>query len=327
MPELNPAVALGRLQPNGPYDLLRSFARVVCAVVATRHPDLGARAETLDGGEFRMALRIGGAPLLVALHQEASGAIAPCLLVGQLTPHRSEALMTELGRVLCLDHDLSAFYRQVAGDRPMAELTRRYHGLRLVLSPTIFEGLVHAIVFQQVSYAAARTVEHRLVERWGDRLAYEGRAYLVFPPPERVAALSELELRSVGIPPRKAKAILQVAREAVGGMLDLDALARLTDADGVARRLEQIPGIGDWTAHHVTIRGMGLTDCLPLEDPGLRRAVAALYGLASPASGQQVREVAERWRPWRSYGTYYLWNTFWEPGWPTWRTSTSPSVR
>ena len=302
---------LPALHARGPYDFTRSFSRIVCAVVATRHPEMGERAHPMAGGEFTLALRQSGRPLLLGLRQDADGAILPRVLAGRVTPREEGPVLAEIRRILCLDHELDDFYETVAGDRPLRRLTERYRGLRLVLSPTAFQGLIHAILFQQISYAAAQTVENRFIARWGETIGEDDRQSPLFPTPEQVAGLDVDVLRSVGIPPRKAQAILQVARETVAGKLDLETLASGTDAAAVARRLEAYCGIGPWTAHHVIIRGMGMKDCLPTEDPGLRRAVAELYARAMITSSQ-LEHLAERWRPWRSYATYYLWNTFWE---------------
>ena len=257
-------------------------------------------------------MRVCEKPVVVGLRQEANGIVQPRLRVGQLTRRDQDRLLVDLRRMLCLDHDLDAFYEAVAGDPTLAHLTRRYRGLRLVLTPTAFQGLVHAIVFQQISYVAAQTVENRLIARWGESLMDGGRQYSLFPSPEQLAVLDVAAMRPLGIPPRKARAILTVARETVAGTLDLEALAARGNADLAARRLEVIEGIGPWTAHHVIIRGMGMTDCLPAEDPGLRRAVTGQYGLTPPVGAALLRQLAERWHPWRSYATYYLWNTFWE---------------
>lgn len=302
---------LPALHARGPYDFARSFSRIVCAVVATRHPEMGARAHPMAGGDFTMALRQRGRPYLLGLRQDANGAILPRVLAGRLDPGDEAAVREDLRRILCLDHDLDGFYETVAGDRPLHRLTQRYRGLRLVLSPTAFQGLVHAILFQQISYAAAQTVENRLIARWGETIGSGDLQATLFPTPERLASLSVEALRSVGIPPRKAQAILEVARETISGTLDLEALASGTNAEAVARRLEALCGIGPWTAHHVIIRGMGMTDCLPKEDPGLRRAVAQQYAQESVTT-RDLEQLAEHWRPWRSYATYYLWNTFWE---------------
>lgn len=302
---------LADLRGNGPYDFNRSFSRIVCAVVATRHPELGNRAQPLAGGEFALALRLRGRPLLIGLRAETNDGVQSRLLEGRVDPGDRESLLAELRRILCLDHDLNAFYETVRGDHPIERLTRRYRGLRLTLTPTPFEGLVHAILFQQISYAAAQTVENRLIARFGDQVVHGARSFPLFPTPEKLASQPLDALHALGIPPRKGQAILEAARQVASGKLDLDDLSRHPDADVVARRLQAIHGIGPWTAHHVIIRGMGMVDCLPCEDPGLRRAVAEQYG-EETLTPTQLAMRAERWRPWRSYATYYLWNTFWE---------------
>lgn len=307
LPDLLPS-----LRARGPYDFERSFKRIVCAVVATRHPEMGQRAASLDDGEVALALRVREDSVVIGLRQEADGAIQPRVRAGSLSRGNQDRLAADLRRILCLDDDLEAFYQTVAADPPMAHLTRRFRGLRLALSSTAFQGLVHAIIFQQISYPAAQTVEDRLIARWGDSLSDAGHRYPLFPPVERLASLEMSALRSIGIPPRKAQAILTVAREAAAGALDLELLAAEGDAERASRRLQAIGGIGPWTAHHVIIRGMGMTNCLPVEDPGLRRAVAEQYGLPSPVDAEDLRRLASRWSPWQSYATYYLWNTFWQ---------------
>lgn len=309
---LGEETGLPGLQAVGPYDFERSFRRIVCAVVATRHPEMGQRTEPLADGEFALALRIRKKPVVIGLRQTASGIVQPRLHAGYVAPADQVDLLADLRRILCLDHDLTAFYTAMEKDPPLAQLTHRYRGLRLVLTPTPFQGLIHAILFQQISYAAAQTVENRLIGRWGEAVSIGDRLFPLFPSPERLAGLDVTALRGIGIPPRKAQAILTVARQTSAGDLALEELAAQGDAEEAARRLESICGIGPWTAHHVIIRGMGMTDCLPTEDPGLRQAAADQYGLALPVGAAQLRQLAERWRPWRSYATYYLWNTFWE---------------
>lgn len=309
--EIREGRMLPLLRANGPYDFHRSFSRIVCAVVATRHPEMGKRALSLDGGEFALALRLRGRPLLIGLRAEATDSIKPRVLEGRVERGEREALLAEIRRILCLDHDLKAFYETVKGDHPLERLTHRYLGLRLTLTPTPFQGLVHAILFQQISYAAAQTVENRLIARWGEPVYHGDRSFSLFPTPEKLALQPLDTLRSLGIPPRKGLAILEAAGEIASGKLDLDALAAQSDAELVARRLQAIRGIGPWTAHHVIIRGMGMVDCLPREDPGLRRAVSTQYAWDT-VSTRQLAALAERWRPWRSYAAYYLWNTFWE---------------
>jgi DNA-3-methyladenine glycosylase II len=271
---------------------------------------MGQRAQSLTGGEFPLALRVRGEPLLIGLRQAAAGVVQPRILSGRLDRRDREPLLADLRRILCLDHDLDAFYETVADDPPLERLTRRYRGLRVVLTPTPFQGLVHAILFQQITYTAAQTVENRLIVSFGEQLSYDDRPFPVFPTPERLAGQDVARLRALGIPPRKAQAILAVARRTVSGTLDLEALAAQGDADRAAVCLEAITGIGPWTAHHTIIRAMGMTDCLPTEDPGLRQAVAEQYGLAAVGAAQ-LRSLAGHWRPWRSCATYYLWNTFW----------------
>lgn len=308
---LDPKVELAA---KGPYDMERSLARVVCAVVASRHPTRGPREQLLETGEFPLALRLEGSPVLVGLSQdERDGPVCARMLQGKAELAGSQALDNEIRRVLCLDHDLDAFAAVAARDPVLTRLEQRFRGLRIVLTSTPFEGLCRSIVFQQISYMAAESVERRFQERFGERIVHGDREFWLSPTPAQVAALSDDALRSVGIPVRKGLAMLTIAREIVQGRLELAALAQEPDADEATRKLTRHFGIGPWTAHHALIRAIGALDCLPHEDPGLRAAVTEYYRLHGRASAEDVIRIGELWRPFRSYASYYFWNTFWEP--------------
>jgi AraC family transcriptional regulator of adaptative response / DNA-3-methyladenine glycosylase II len=155
---------------------------------------------------------------------------------------------------------------------------------------------VRAVVGQQVSLAAGRTLVTRLVERAGTRLArpMDGLTRL-FPSAE---ALARADLRGLGLVPARARTLATLARAVVDGRLVLDA-----PADEVRAALLALPGVGEWTAEYVALRALGEPDAFPAGDLVLRRVAGEGRALTPRA----LAERAEAWRPWRGYAAVHLW--------------------
>src|SRR5262249_49103611 len=119
------------------------------------------------------------------------------------------------------------------------------------------------------------------------------------PRPERVAGAKPAQLTGLGITASRAASILALARALGDGRLRLHARA---DPELVTRQLEELPGIGAWTAQYVALRTLRWPDAFPASDLGLLKA----WGTRSP---RQLLEAAEAWRPWRAYAALYLWNS------------------
>jgi AraC family transcriptional regulator of adaptative response / DNA-3-methyladenine glycosylase II len=142
----------------------------------------------------------------------------------------------------------------------------------------------------------------RLVEQYGDELAVDNGGFesidRLFPRPETLAAA---DLRGIGLPDARARAIADLARAALDGRFGWDPSVSLEDN---VRAMCELTGIGAWTAHYVAMRAFGEPDAFPAADLGLRRSLGTARGLASPAA---VAQAAEAWRPWRAYAALHLW--------------------
>jgi len=194
--------------------------------------------------------------------------------------------------LLGLDFDLEPFYAFAASDPVLDRLARGLSGLRPPLAPDPFESLVTSISAQQVSLFAAFAVRNRFVERFGRR----GVHAFAFPGRARVADASPAELRALGFSTRKAEYILGVAR----ADLDLDGLRGLPD-DEIQARLTALPGIGEWTADWFLARHLARPRAWPAGDLGLRKAVAAFYGVDG-----DVRGFGSRFAPFENLSAHYL---------------------
>jgi len=186
----------------------------------------------------------------------------------------------------------AALYR---ADLVVARLIDRYPGEALEPHGDVFRTLLRSIVGQQISVAAAERIWARMIARLGT------------PTPRAVLAAGEAALVACGLTRRKAAhagAIALLIRDAA---VDTGAW-RHADDEAVAAALQALPGIGRWSADMVMIFALGRPDVLPAADIGLQRAVARHFGIArSELDKARLEAVADRWRPWRSVATWYLW--------------------
>jgi AraC family transcriptional regulator of adaptative response / DNA-3-methyladenine glycosylase II len=189
--------------------------------------------------------------------------------------------------------DVAATFRS---DPLLGPLVRRRPGLRIAGAWEVFECAVRAIVGQQVSVEAARTLGARLVARAGRRLPapLAGLTHL-FPSP---FALAAADLGALGLTGARAASIRALARAVADGRLDLHG----PDEDVVAG-LRAVGGLGDWTAQYVALRALGAPDAFPAGDLVLRRTA----GSSAPLSPRALAARAEAWRPWRGYAVFHLW--------------------
>lgn len=202
-------------------------------------------------------------------------------------------------RLLDLDTDVSSVLATLGADPVLAPLVAAAPGLRVPGAWDGFEVLVRAIVGQQVTVAAARTLLGRLVTRCGGTLS-----------PEAVLAA---DLAALGMPGARVDTLRAAAAAVLAGEVVLDASVATAE---VAAALLGIRGVGAWTAQYVALRALGDPDAFPVGDAGLRAAARGL-GLATDERSLAAR--AERWRPWRAYATVHLWRSLaggvTPPGW------------
>ena len=199
-------------------------------------------------------------------------------------------------------------------------------GLRLPGSLDAFELAVRAVLGQQVTVAAARTLAARLVARHGDALTTPWpEVTCSFPRPQALASLGIDDIAGLGIIRSRAGAILALAADwpAIEPLLS-PALG----PQALIERLRGVPGIGPWTAHYIAMRALGWPDAFPPGDVAVLKAMRGLPGMApaslppgAPAPGKAAtlnaarlaaETCAQAWRPWRSYAVLRLWNSLGE---------------
>ncbi len=158
-----------------------------------------------------------------------------------------------------------------------------------------FATLIFQVVGQQLSVAATRTIVSRIEERFGGRL----------PTPAELLAADPQVLRSAGLSTRKGATLRALAERFVDGRLSDEGLAGMTD-DEVEAALTEVPGIGPWSAHGFLLVALDRPDVFLTGDVALRRAMQRLYGFDHVPTTDELTELSDRWRPYRSLAVSYL---------------------
>lgn len=290
------------LRPQAPFDFAATarFFRFTEAEIV----------DTFDGSSYARACRL--AESLFLLSVTSSGTTKrPSLVVSlrpgdSVTPRARIEAERFVNGTFSLEHDLAGWRAQAASDPLMARLEAAHRGLRLPRWPTLFESLAASILLQQISTAVAWTLKRRLVERFGERAAFDGADYYAFPEPKPLARATVEEVRAVGLSNAKAASLIELARACESGALDATALVR-EDNETVIARLSDLRGIGRWTAEWALMLHFGRTNVFPAGDLFLRGAVAKYYNNGEPLAEREVRSLAaRRWGAWASYAALYL---------------------
>jgi DNA-3-methyladenine glycosylase II len=164
--------------------------------------------------------------------------------------------------------------------------------------PDPYGALLRSIVGQQLSTKAARSIYGRLEELFG------GRA----PTPQELLDADPELVRAAGLSRPKVKYLRSLAEHVLSGELELERLPDLGDEE-VEREITAVKGLGQWTAHMFLIFHLGRPDVLPVGDLGVRRAVERAYGLEALPSAEELERLGERWAPYRSLASLYLWES------------------
>lgn len=191
-------------------------------------------------------------------------------------------VLARVHRLFDVDANVSAIARHFARDRMLAPLLARNRGIRVPGAWDPFETCVRAIVGQQVSVAGATTIMTRIVTRYGTSA-------------ERIARARGT---NIGMPAARWETIRSLAR----AVLECGGPAAAFESAGMAGALQNIRGIGPWTANYIAMRVFRDADAFPHTDLGVRKVLGMI-------PEREILARAEAWRPWRAYAAMLLWRS------------------
>lgn len=182
--------------------------------------------------------------------------------------------------------------------KTLGDIARAKPGLRVPGAIDGFELAVRAILGQQVSVVAARTLAGRLVNTFGESIDTPfSDLTAIFPSAEIIAALSVADIAKLGIVSGRARSIFALAQAVNAGEL---SLWPGVDVEATIVQLKELPGIGEWTAQYIAMRALAWPDAFPASDLAVMKAL----GTKNP---KHALAAGEKWRPWRAYAVMHLW--------------------
>jgi DNA-3-methyladenine glycosylase II len=208
-------------------------------------------------------------------------------------------------RMLGTGVDLTPFYAAAAGTPEIAPLVAQMRGVKPPRYPTLWEAFVNAVLFQQVSLAAAMAMAQRLVLRYSAPVTVDDLTLTPFPGPEAVVQATDDELRGLGLSGAKARTLHALAGAVLAGEIHEAALAELPSPEA-ARRLVALPGIGPWSAAVVLLRGLGRLDVFPAADSGIAANLRNLLGYAKGDEEAAAARLVATLSPYQGMLYYHL---------------------
>ncbi len=282
------------LVPRGPFSLAASIKFLEgFTPAAHRGSDPGA------DGVLELAFPVEGSweTVGIRIRQDSAGVtaeiVSPEGLVAEVRP--------QVERILSLDVDGSGFPAVGERDPVVGEVQRRYPGLRPVGFWSPYEAAAWTVIGHRIRITQAAAVKARMAKELGEPVSFGGRVVYAFPSPERLAKLGMFP----GLAGRKPEWLRSLAHAALDGQLDAVRLRAMPHKEAMAD-LKKLPGIGDFSAGLILLRGAGDPDAVPGQEPRLARAVALAYGLPGPATPEQLLQISENWKPYRTWVTLLM---------------------
>jgi AraC family transcriptional regulator, regulatory protein of adaptative response / DNA-3-methyladenine glycosylase II len=259
----------------------------------------GTRTEKVDGDRYLRTVRLGKHRGFIVAQP-----LGPSLLGVEVSPSLLPVLpelRMRLRRLFDLEANPTVIDEFLARQTGLGSYLKRTSGLRVPGAFSGFELALRAVLGQQVTVKAATTIFGRFVETFGQAVETSDPSVdRVAPEAEDVANATLQQIIDRGLTTKRAESVRALARAVADGKLSLDPPV---DVAAMRAALQELPGIGPWTAEYVAMRALGDPDAFPHSDLGLMRALE----IEKPNA---LLARAEAWRPWRAYAALHLWHGY-----------------
>jgi DNA-3-methyladenine glycosylase II len=260
----------------------------------------GRDADRFDG-VMRLAFCLDGytEQVGVELRQDPDGTVRG--VVQGVGAGRVNAVRAQVARVLSLDQDGGGFADVGVRDPIISGLQEAAPGLLPVLFYSPYEAAIWSVLSARRPARQMAQVRTRLSERHGRVFELAGQRLAALPTPEQLLAVTEFP----GLTAEKIHRMHGIARKALTGTLDVDRLRHI-GPEACQDDMQRIKGIGPFYASLITIRSVGFTDVLPVDEPMLLELIGLHYRVDGPVGSERLTEIAEPWRPYRTWASVLI---------------------
>jgi DNA-3-methyladenine glycosylase II len=258
----------------------------------------GGRDPDAFDGVMRLAFCLDGYAdqVGVELRQDEAGTVHATVHGAGVGASQIETVKAQVARVLSLDQDGGGFADVGIRDPLIGRLQQAAPGLLPPLFYSPYEAAIWSVLSARRPARQMAQVRTQLSERHGRVFELAGRRLAALPTPEQLLRVTEFP----GLAPEKIHRMHGIARKALAGTLDVDRLRHI-GPEACAEDMQRLKGIGPFYASLITIRAVGFTDVLPVDEPMLLELVGLHYRVDGPVGRDLFEEIAEPWRPYRTW--------------------------
>ena len=212
---------------------------------------------------------------------------------------------SQLLRIIGADQNPSDFYEFAASDDILKPLVNLFKGLHIPQTLTVYEGLITAIIGQQISTNVASMLRSLIIELYGVSTNINGGTFYSFPTPQSIAEIGVEELVNNKFSRRKAEYIHSISEKEASGQIDLESTKKMT-IEEATETLTCLRGVGPWTIQWLLIRSLGFSDGFPSGDLALQKILGESLNTRGKMTSEEALAFSQRWTPYRSWATTFI---------------------
>ena len=257
---------------------------------------------------WRRALRLKDGSLMPVEVEIGRDVESPALGVSihsELADSQRQETIKKIKWIFNTEYDLLPLYEFMDSDPLLGKVRDNHYGLKPAYFPTVYEGIIVAILQQQLSLKFASHMTWLIVQKFGEFVMTDSKEFWEFPSPEKLAEAHLEDLRECKLSRRKGEYIVNLSQAAARKDFDPESLKNLSYEE-ILQRLTSFRGLGRWTAEMVIVTSIGHDSTSPAGDLGTRKAISRFYNKGELMPEEEVRRITEKWGKYKGIITYYL---------------------